>query len=678
MTTYNTDNPLGSVDVRDLYDNAQNLDNFANGPLNFYADRLGVSRESLQGIRNATQYQIIGTYGAGLNFTSYNQVFSYLGEFYAPSAGLTLPYTTTGAGAGEIASFRSVGDAVLRSDLNGGIIRVNSISDLLQIPPKFESQAMVSSYHAELEGGGGMFKWDESKDKALHDGGTAIDPDVVFPTDWANPSQVATWFTAAASGTGCWVRIYSGPVNALWFGADKTGATDSVKSFQQANDKFASITADFGSYRFNSGLLVGYRRDIDFNGASIFMHSTGYALDLANVLYTVVRNVGIYLEVDSAKALRVHSPNEAATMSQLNKFYNVNIEGNLRPGTECLFLSNTFTNQFYSCNFFRAEICVLFGEVGAVSNSCNANHFYGCEVRGVNTSTYTGVIHNNGDNNAFFGGVIENLNLGVVMKEGSFLLHGVYLEGFSADYGIVQEGGTLDIDSCFRLSATKITGGKSFSLRGNHFVASANYTKSYPFIRVIGNIGTIVNIDASVSPSEVFVIRENQYYAGDDVWLPRTAGYDKVQWVKSDFSVRLASDRIDATGDGTVYTIVFGNNKEFDNLSELNTGDGIFYPKTGGRFLFTASVYVSGLVAGNVVYLRIVTTDRTYHISSKAYVAGEFIPATGLVLSGSCYAEVGIDEAARVEIVVSGGAKVVDILRGDAVNGYTTFTGHKV
>ena len=117
MTTYNTGNALGSVDVRDLYDNAQNLDNFANGPLNFYTDRLGVSRESLRGIRNASQYQIIGDYGAGLVFTSYNQTFGYLGEFYAPSAGLTLPYTTTGAGAGEISSFRSVGDAILRSDL---------------------------------------------------------------------------------------------------------------------------------------------------------------------------------------------------------------------------------------------------------------------------------------------------------------------------------------------------------------------------------------------------------------------------------------------------------------------------------------------------------------------------------------------------------------------------------
>lgn len=117
MTTYNTGAPVPSTDVRDLYDNAENLDNFSNGAALAYADRKGVSRQSLAGIRAASQYTNIGAYGAGLLFTSYNQTFSYLGEFYAPSAGLTLPYTTTGSGAGEIATFRSVGDAILRSDL---------------------------------------------------------------------------------------------------------------------------------------------------------------------------------------------------------------------------------------------------------------------------------------------------------------------------------------------------------------------------------------------------------------------------------------------------------------------------------------------------------------------------------------------------------------------------------
>lgn len=117
MTTFNTGNPLGSTDVYDRYDNSENLDNFSNGPLDSYTDRFGVPRQSLQGIRNAISYQVLGPYAAGLNFTSYGQVFSYLGEFYAPGPAITLPYTTTGVGAGEIVNFRSVGDAILRSDL---------------------------------------------------------------------------------------------------------------------------------------------------------------------------------------------------------------------------------------------------------------------------------------------------------------------------------------------------------------------------------------------------------------------------------------------------------------------------------------------------------------------------------------------------------------------------------
>jgi len=115
--TYQTNNPVGSVDVRDLYDNAEAFDNFSAGLLDAYPDRFGVPRQSLQGIRNAAKYQVLGPYAAGLVFTTNAQVFSYMGEFYAPGPSITLPYTTTGVGAGEIANFRSVGDAILRDDL---------------------------------------------------------------------------------------------------------------------------------------------------------------------------------------------------------------------------------------------------------------------------------------------------------------------------------------------------------------------------------------------------------------------------------------------------------------------------------------------------------------------------------------------------------------------------------
>ena len=148
MTTYNTGNAIGSVDVRDLYDNAQNLDQFSNSPSDFATDRLGVSRETLQGIRNASQYQFLGAYAAGLVFTSYNQVFSNAGEFYAPSAGLTLPYTTTGSGAAEIATFRSVGDAVLRSDLANTADTAKG-AGLVGYKGRTASDRLSSTYHVK-------------------------------------------------------------------------------------------------------------------------------------------------------------------------------------------------------------------------------------------------------------------------------------------------------------------------------------------------------------------------------------------------------------------------------------------------------------------------------------------------------------------------------------------------
>lgn len=45
MTTYGTNNPLGSQDPRDLYDNAQNFDHLSNDQVNeTWADRFGAMR----------------------------------------------------------------------------------------------------------------------------------------------------------------------------------------------------------------------------------------------------------------------------------------------------------------------------------------------------------------------------------------------------------------------------------------------------------------------------------------------------------------------------------------------------------------------------------------------------------------------------------------------------------
>jgi hypothetical protein len=88
-----------------------------------------------------------------------------------------------------------------------GTFSLNSIADLVEYGSgNSDKQAItVLNYHSDVEGGGDNFYWDATQDKANHNGGTIIDPDRPFPTDWTNQTQLTTWFTAG-TGTGCWVK----------------------------------------------------------------------------------------------------------------------------------------------------------------------------------------------------------------------------------------------------------------------------------------------------------------------------------------------------------------------------------------------------------------------------------------------------------------------------------------
>lgn len=134
--TYNTGNPVGSTDPRDLKDNASNLDDLLNGPNAFYPSRLGVQKQSWTDMQNAfalaqagrtTEFQeflvasgfvSLGNYAAGLNFTAYNQYMARDGFFYRPAPS-TIPFTTTGTwvGGDEDLFVLLSADDVLRQDL---------------------------------------------------------------------------------------------------------------------------------------------------------------------------------------------------------------------------------------------------------------------------------------------------------------------------------------------------------------------------------------------------------------------------------------------------------------------------------------------------------------------------------------------------------------------------------
>ncbi|WP_286936126.1 right-handed parallel beta-helix repeat-containing protein [Achromobacter sp. UBA4530] len=125
MTTYRTGNPLGSVSVKDLYDNAENFDTAMNDrAAEYWEDRLGHLRLSWHGAEEAIQrfllnsgYQDLGEYAVGMLILSRNQIFRKDGELWRAAAALELPYTTSGEWEDEGSSFVSVGDAALRQEL---------------------------------------------------------------------------------------------------------------------------------------------------------------------------------------------------------------------------------------------------------------------------------------------------------------------------------------------------------------------------------------------------------------------------------------------------------------------------------------------------------------------------------------------------------------------------------
>lgn len=146
---YDTNNPVGSTDPRDLYDNAGNLDKFVNGDAPFYPDRLGKQRISWSGMEadfsnaqegreaafdqflEASAFIWIGDYGAGLTFTSRSQYMVRDGNAYRLAVSTTIPYTSTGNWALEQTKFSLVNsDEILRQDLNspegGTIVRLSN------------------------------------------------------------------------------------------------------------------------------------------------------------------------------------------------------------------------------------------------------------------------------------------------------------------------------------------------------------------------------------------------------------------------------------------------------------------------------------------------------------------------------------------------------------------------
>ncbi|EPL0391821.1 hypothetical protein PGG61_004082, partial [Klebsiella pneumoniae] len=172
MSTYKTKNPLGSAAVKDLYDNAENVDKFVNDRTKEeLEDRLGVLRKTWHGMEMifsrfidyitgrgeqavaAIGWQELGNWAVGLAVDNRQQIvyyngswYKYLGELEHVIAGDS-PENDGGVWSAEnpTGKWSNIGDAALRSNLGSG----EGLSLLGSVSPRSGLRNVKTSYNGQ-------------------------------------------------------------------------------------------------------------------------------------------------------------------------------------------------------------------------------------------------------------------------------------------------------------------------------------------------------------------------------------------------------------------------------------------------------------------------------------------------------------------------------------------------
>lgn len=236
MTTYNTGNPVPSSAVKDLFDNSQTEDEWANSAAFQTVTRTGKTIYTVAGLQKLVTDMLangtlvsIGPYAAGLTVSNYNQIFSYLGEWYRPLPTTLLPYTMTGVPATDLPLFGSVGDAALRTALADAVSLANGAALVSRATPQFKTLAELKTVQGRY-----------SKDVALLMGADASTPgrgDRHFYWDVASTATANDANIVQVTGvtTGRWIAFGREIIRASDWGMYGDGA--------DITTKFASMMA---------------------------------------------------------------------------------------------------------------------------------------------------------------------------------------------------------------------------------------------------------------------------------------------------------------------------------------------------------------------------------------------------------------------------------------------------
>lgn len=308
--TYNTGNPIGSKDARDRSDNSENLDLAVNSLSQTFVDRLGVTRDTLEGIYQKSAYYRAGTFEAGYTLTNNRQTlaygnveYSWSGAFPKVVAAGATPATSGGIGSG---AWVDRTDGALRGEfaaVDGAklIGEVGSFADLRAIVPEYAGQRIqLAGWNSGSKFGGGKF--------------VSIAGDA--PDDGGLVARVnSTWY---------WRRLEAELLSPAMFGGYPDGSGDSVVSILncEAAASAAKLNVNYtGVWNLSRDVIVGSVRN---------------KLTNSKVTYT---NVGRIIFSGSTEGSHIKSP---STISPINGVQGININD---PSATAAAYHEFFVNQ---------------------------------------------------------------------------------------------------------------------------------------------------------------------------------------------------------------------------------------------------------------------------------------------------------------------------------------------
>jgi Pectate lyase superfamily protein len=493
-------------------------------------------------------------------------------------------------------------------------------------------------------------------------------------------------------------------INALDYGADKTGVLDSTSALQNAIDAAYGKTLFIpaGTYvhtglNIHEGIMIvgempmSYQ-DVDTyttinggttlwkktSGDSLIIEATGYPssyadsdfqVGLQNINFAGARYIGSSFTDDTVTTghgivVNAGDATESAIHLTLD---NVFVFSMPRIGWR-------LSGQVYGCNagWIGANFCGWSGFWYSAENFTNiGGEFYIAHYRGfkngkngVGDSNMAGVYLDQRGQSVVVGLMTSSNNYGpnFMSGRGGFEIQKLHCEtqsGSPTSSPVVFGDGVNSTSPC-RIDSLLIDPGASYA---NDVITFNAQAKQIIIGSVrIGDTGLVGNhVKFAINAEENAI---NYLWALEPVKISDLDGKNVVSTQLPAFNVRASSSQTNITGDSTIYTIQF-NTKAFDVTGSFNTTTYKYTVPVTGLYDLCAQVFISGAdgVSHNDFNTYIVTSTDTL---ARSLITG--ITPTGLSQSVSKKQFLQMGTQIYVQVQVSGGAKTVDITANAAIN----------